>query len=123
MRRRTSGKAKEERDARPIRRAYIESVGGRCEVRAFLSVAARSPYGLSESQRRALNLGLGYCRGYAEGCHELRKRSAGGSLTDPANLLASCNACNVWIEDHPTLAHRLGLVVRRGDPNYEELGA
>ncbi len=47
--------------------------------------------------------------------HELKKRSAGGSITDPRNLLRSCIFCNGYIEDWPDLAWQAGLVVRFGE--------
>ncbi len=40
---------------------------------------------------------------------------------DPDNVVRSCNAGNLWIEDHPTLARELGLVVREGDPDWTRL--
>ena len=55
------------------------------------------------------------CARYAIGLHELRKRSQGGSITDPANLLRCCGPCNSWVEDHPLLARQAGLVLRAGD--------
>lgn len=61
------------------------------------------------------------CTRRAEGLHELRKRSAGGSLTNLDNLRRACNRCNCWVEDHPVTARRLGLVVRSGDPTWEAL--
>lgn len=63
------------------------------------------------------------CTRRAEGLHELRKRSAGGSMTNRANLLRACNACNGWVENFPRLAHWVRLVVREGDPLWEDLGA
>lgn len=63
------------------------------------------------------------CTRDIQGIHELRKRSAGGSLTNPVNLLPACNYCNGLIEDMPDTAHQLGLVIRPGDATYEELGA
>lgn len=55
------------------------------------------------------------CQRNAIGLHELLKRSHGGSITDPENLLRCCSPCNSWVEDNPTLAWRAGLVVRAGD--------
>jgi hypothetical protein len=63
------------------------------------------------------------CRGEAIGLHELRKRSAGGSLTNRANLLRCCGPCNSWVEDNPRLARNAGLVVRSADPEWDDLGA
>lgn len=62
------------------------------------------------------------CRHRATGLHHLRKRSAGGALCDPDNVLPCCDVCNGWIEDHPREAHRLGLVVREGDKRWARLG-
>lgn len=50
------------------------------------------------------------CHGSVHG-HELRKRSQGGSVTDPANVVLLCNLHNGWVEDFPALAERVGLVV------------
>lgn len=41
--------------------------------------------------------------------HEILARSAGGSILDPANVLAVCRACHDWIGDHPREALALGL--------------
>ena len=66
------------------------------------------------------------CAGEVQGIHERRKRSAGGSLRKPANLVPACNLCNGWIEDavgeDRELLHELGLVVSAGDPEWDELG-
>lgn len=65
------------------------------------------------------------CNGQIQGIHERRKRSAGGSLTNRSNLLAACNPCNDYIEDHPEIKDLTGtlLVVREGDPEWHQLGA
>lgn len=63
------------------------------------------------------------CTTYTEGLHERRKQSAGGSLVKPANLVPACNPCNSWVEDNPTEARSLGLAVRSGDTEWDELGA
>lgn len=54
----------------------------------------------------------GDCTGWADALHELKKRSQGGSLTDPNNAVPCCNRCNSKIEDHPDEAHRRGFVVK-----------
>lgn len=64
-----------------------------------------------------------HCRGAIQGMHELRKRSAGGSLINRNNLVPTCNYCNGWVEEHPDAAHEYGLVVRQDDLDYERLGA
>lgn len=44
-------------------------------------------------------------------------------MENRANLLRACNRCNGWVEDFPRLGHWIGLVVREGDPEWEDLGA
>lgn len=65
-----------------------------------------------------VSIGVGGCQGVPSGLHERRKRSSGGSLTVLANLLTACSPCNLWVEDHPEVAHLLGLVVRPGDHEW-----
>ena len=65
------------------------------------------------------------CAGRVEGLHERRKRSSGGSLVNPENLIPSCNWSNGWVEDEPRLARELFgsvLVVREGDAEWPSLG-
>lgn len=70
-----------------------------------------------------------HCTGLAEGLHERRKAGQGGTREPGQNTIPSCNMCNVWIEDEPKLARQCvavdgrSLVVRDGDPEWEELGA
>lgn len=56
------------------------------------------------------------CRTYASGLHHLRKQGQGGPRRDRRNVRRACDPCNVWVEDHPDLAHEAGLVVRAGEP-------
>lgn len=44
--------------------------------------------------------------------HEFKKRSAGGSITDPDNVILLCNWHNGWVEENPELALAYGLVIR-----------
>jgi len=46
--------------------------------------------------------------------HHLKKAGQGGAYTVD-NIVAVCSSGNVWVEDEPLAAHRLGLVVRHGD--------
>jgi hypothetical protein len=62
------------------------------------------------------------CRKKVEGIHERRKRSSGGSLTNPQNLMGACNICNEIVERNKELSRSLGLVVRPGDPEWDSLG-
>ena len=89
-------KQREIAETGPERKDYLLT-HPRCEVGAYLT-ANRTK-------------GWKNCRGMAEGVHERKKRSQGGSLTDPANLLSACNVCNGWVEDNPLEARRLGLSV------------
>jgi 5-methylcytosine-specific restriction endonuclease McrA len=51
------------------------------------------------------------CTNQALAIHERKKRSQGGSLVDPANLMACCFYCNGHVEDNPALYKSLGIVV------------
>ena len=96
------------------RRPYIEALlaaGVGCEIGPVLAE-------LGIRQR---------CSGRLEGLHERRKRSAGGSLTNRANLVPACNLCNGYLEDavgeDRTLIEACdALVVREGHPEYVQLG-
>lgn len=63
------------------------------------------------------------CTGRATCWHELRKRSAGGSLVNPANVLPACGPCNRFVEAEPLIARELGLVTRPGDAGWDEMSA
>jgi hypothetical protein len=61
----------------------------------------------------------GTCWGEATEVHERKKRSQGGSLIDPVNLMSACSPCNGWVENFPDLAEELGCVVKSTqDPQY-----
>ncbi len=63
------------------------------------------------------------CRGHLT-YHHRRKASSGGAYI-VANGLTLCEAHNQAVEDHPQLARNLHgswLVVREGDPEWDELG-
>jgi hypothetical protein len=56
--------------------------------------------------------------------HHRRKASAGGRYS-ASNLVAVCAGCNGAMESDADLArwaHEVGLVVRRGDPEWAALG-
>lgn len=53
-----------------------------------------------------------FCTGTATCLHELKKRSAGGSITDINNVMRSCFTCNRFIEDQPSVAYQAGLVIK-----------
>ncbi len=45
--------------------------------------------------------------------HEKLRRSAGGSITDDANVLALCRPCHEWVHHHPEAAMKRGLLESR----------
>lgn len=97
------------RDVRAPAVAELVAAGERCRIGPMLDSAGVTP---------------NPCTGNVQGLHERRKRSAGGSLKNPANLIPACNGCNGWIEDHPEDAReRFGvrLVVREGDFEWDLL--
>ena len=49
-----------------------------------------------------------FCFGPVNG-HEILKRSRGGSILDMDNVVLLCDYHNGWCEDHPLLAHEMGL--------------
>ena len=88
-----------------------------CEIGPVLAFAS-----LDLDDARIVADAVARCARRSHGCHERRKRSAGGALTGP-NIMGACNQCNGFVEDHPRLAHLLGLVVRPGDPEWDSLAA
>lgn len=62
------------------------------------------------------------CAGRASTYHEKRKRSAGGSIINRENIMASCHNCNMYVEQFPEVSHHIGLVLREGDAAFEEMG-
>lgn len=59
-------------------------------------------------------LGITNCCTFAgvEG-HELLPRSAGGSITDPSNVVLACRACHDFVTTHPAWAYSVGFLMRR----------
>lgn len=55
------------------------------------------------------------CTGWADDGDEIVRRSAGGSITDPANVRPVGRRCHRWITEHPAEARAWGLE-RRPDP-------
>lgn len=45
--------------------------------------------------------------------HEKLRRSAGGSITDDANVLALCRPCHEWVHANPADAIAKGLLLSR----------
>lgn len=53
------------------------------------------------------------CNGWADDADEVRRRSAGGSITDVANIRPVGRLCHDWIGRHPQAAREWGLVESR----------
>lgn len=96
-----------------LQRKYVAFVAG------MLAVSDRCEVG-----RRISSVDCTYrdCRGRANGLHHRRKKSSQGALMEPDNVLRCCDPCNGWVEDHDARAHKAGLVVREGDPDWDRLG-
>ena len=53
------------------------------------------------------------CNGWADDGDEILRRSAGGSITDPANVRPVGRDCHRWLTEHPALARAWDLEARR----------
>lgn len=116
LRQRSARRSDFMRDVRAPQVRALRAAGARCELGPVIASAG----------------GRSGCTGRVEGMHERRKRSAGGSLVNPRNLMAACNRCNGWVEDELPVAVAADpegwaaaaarLVVREGDDEWVELG-
>lgn len=107
MRRRAPRHADEDRAYRELRARLIP---GPCEVCPQLIAA-----GVEIS-----------CDGLAHELHHRRKRSSSGALANRANVVVCCHTANMAMEDRAEVipvAEQLGLVVREGHPEWDELSA
>lgn len=99
----------------------MEAESDRCEVGPFIDRAIR------DADRAAGRPETGWrsCTGKMQGLHERRKNGQGGSLTDRANLMRSCNVCNGQVEDAVGAVRdslrAAGVIVTRLDPEWEAL--
>lgn len=99
MRRVSKKRARENRERRRIlHQAY--GTHPRCQLCAPL---------------RAAGIDTG-CNGWADDGDEIKRRSAGGSITDPENVRPVGRRCHDWVTTHHERAVELGLVVGRYDP-------
>lgn len=55
------------------------------------------------------------CRGIGVDPHEKLKRSRGGSITDPGNIMWLCRPCHDWTEDEVALATEVGMLTPSWD--------
>lgn len=53
--------------------------------------------------------------------HEIKTRARGGSILDPANVLALCSRCHRWVHDHPEAAYDRGLLAHSWDDTLRKL--
>ena len=63
------------------------------------------------------------CSGTGHELHHRRKRSSAGALAERRNVVVSCHAGNMAVEDHPGIARDAGLVLREGDPDWAAMSA
>ena len=111
-------------ERRTLVKALIDAGLGECQIGVTLRRAMiLQSLERGESECERITDGVLGCTHEPSGIHELRKRSAGGSLTLLANLLPACSHCNQFVEREPEIAHSLGLVCRPGDPTWFMLGA
>lgn len=96
--RKVSDKRAAENRARVTALAFVRRrSGGRCEAGPM--IAAVDPVAASE------------CRGRGVEGHEKLKRSRGGSITDPRNIVWTCRPCHDFTEREPAKATEAGLLV------------
>jgi hypothetical protein len=86
MRRQSAKRRREQAERRKVLARLLEERGPGCEARVF-----------------------NVCQGRAVDGHEVLARSAGGSITDPANILLVCRRCHEWVTVRPKEATSLGL--------------
>lgn len=94
------GKLSYQTEFEKMRPQVFERSGGRCEAFGFSS----------------------NCSGVGTHVHHRRRRGQGGANV-LANLIGVCPFCHAEIHSHPTLATELGYLVRRGDSEWDTLGA
>lgn len=92
-----------------IRLAVFERDGHRCQIREWLARADLTP-----ARRAEIRASMGECFGELTP-HHLKKQSQGGkdTMTNETSLCVFHN--DTWVEDHPTMAHEIGLTIRTGD--------
>ena len=99
-----------------MKRSRIRPVS---EKRKALNIERRkileATFGPRDTWRCALRdtpqalVAFGACFGSVNG-HEVLKRSQGGSITDPENIIMLCNHHNSEVENQPIRAHEFGLM-------------
>lgn len=87
----SSARRRENRERTRLKRDLVDNRGGLCEIRWDDN-----------------------CTGLAVDVDEIKARSAGGSITDPANVQLGCRHCHDMKHAHPTESRRRGLT----DPSW-----
>lgn len=91
----------------PLRRA--KGLKPRSAKVARLYVERRALVAEALADRPRCELQFPGCWGEATCVDEIKQRSRGGSIVDPANTVPSCGPCNTYKEDHPGEAEARGL--------------
>jgi len=81
-----------------------------CEGTALLKAAAHNA---PQRDQEAYVAALRACNPWQKMLqpHEPRKRSRGGSITDPTNLMLLCDSCHRWTESEVRLATEAGMLI------------
>lgn len=85
-----------------------------CQAQPLIKAALSHPDN-TEADRKRYVEALQACRFTqpTDGHHLLKRtRGSDATLVDPANVILTCAPCNqIWIEAHPILATRAGLLI------------
>lgn len=87
----------ENKEREQTRFEVLARCGGRCEAGPLIALV--DPVWASK------------CLGRGSEMHEKLKRSRGGSITDPENIVYVCRCCHMFTEEFPYLATQVGLLV------------
>lgn len=116
-----------DREYAAFRTEQLAERGTRCEVVAFV-LGARDHVDVErddEFREKATNaavlLDAHVCTRRAWTLHHRRLVAQGGARCLAGNVLVACERCHGWIHAHPELAALLGLIVRAGHRDHDEL--
>ena len=90
-------RSKKKEEEYKLRRPFVEEILSKYPVCQACPVFAKHDEKLT------------YRRNRSKDVHELIRRSQGGSILDPENVLAVCRPCHTRIGNYPQLAFDLGL--------------
>ena len=101
---------KRQRDQRTRSEMVREELAKRelCEAGARIYQYRVRTYGQAHAD--LLNARYARCNGLAVELHEPLTRARGGSILDPANTIAICRSCHMWIHDNPEAATSISLL-------------